>query len=189
MRWLCSDLVGADCWLAVGSDKPSNSPPSSPEEEDDESHTQFYNQACWRHLSEYILHHLCASSGVKLTHSEVNVAFAPTHDQECFGLRGRCVRGFRWRVIRAWVCGAWGGHRLTCDKKSNESKDFASTVLHKCHSYKWHINSCHHACHLPGTVAKNLTASRCPWKHSWAWAMEQYGTELPDMAQSELSSP
>lgn len=37
MRWLCSALVGADGWLAVGSDKPSSSLPSSPEEEDDES--------------------------------------------------------------------------------------------------------------------------------------------------------
>lgn len=41
MRWLCSALVGADGWLAVGSDKPSSSLPSSPEEEDDESNKRL----------------------------------------------------------------------------------------------------------------------------------------------------
>lgn len=40
MRWLCSALVGADGWLAVGSDKPSNSLLSSPEEEEDKSNKQ-----------------------------------------------------------------------------------------------------------------------------------------------------
>lgn len=44
MRWLRSALVGADCWLAVGSDKPSNSPPSSPEEDDNESDKQQTTQ-------------------------------------------------------------------------------------------------------------------------------------------------
>lgn len=40
MRWLCSALVGDDCWPAAGSDKPSSSPPSSPGEEDEESNEQ-----------------------------------------------------------------------------------------------------------------------------------------------------
>lgn len=43
--------------------------------------------------------------------------------------------------------------------------------------------------HSPGTVTKNLTAFRCPWKQSWAWAMEQYGTALAVTPHSELSSP
>ncbi len=42
---------------------------------------------------------------------------------------------------------------------------------------------------LPGTVAKNLTASLWPWKQSWACAMEQYGTYEPVTAQSTVSSP
>lgn len=141
MRWLCSAFVGADCWLAVCSDKPSNSPPSSPEGRDHESdkqskiwiflyffysiETQLYNFLCpVQHLKLTLpmLHQWCQCCGL-LTDSEVNVAFASTHDQEGFGLWGRCVRGFRRRVIRAWICGAWRGHRLTCDKQSHDRKE------------------------------------------------------------------
>lgn len=42
---------------------------------------------------------------------------------------------------------------------------------------------------LPGTAVKNLTASLCPWKHSWACAMEQKGTKVPAVTLSLLSSP
>lgn len=31
---------------------------------------------------------------------------------------------------------------------------------------------------MSGTATRNFTASRCPWKLSWAWAIEQYGTYL-----------
>lgn len=27
----------------------------------------------------------------------------------------------------------------------------------------------------PGTATKKVTASRCPWKLSWAWAIEHHG--------------
>lgn len=148
MRWLCSALVGADCRPAVGSDKPSNSPPSSPEKEEDQSNKQMFNQllqwgstvklqfclslrgntnTTWRTTS--VLPHWCQRC-VILTHSEVNVAFASTHDQVGFGLRGRCVRGFRCRVIRAWICSAWRGHRLSCDKREWKNTERKNTSCH-----------------------------------------------------------
>lgn len=52
-----------------------------------------------------------------LTHSEVDVAFASAHDQICFGIGGRRVRGFRRRIVWARVCRARRGHRLTCGSK------------------------------------------------------------------------
>lgn len=127
MRWLCSAFVGADCWLAVGSDKPSNSPPSSPEEEDDESSEQLCS---WFTTGvETVLHQFRAvlkQNGNQrkhgfLTHSEVNVAFASTHDQVCFGLGGCCVRGLRCKIIRAWIS-TWRWHCLTCDKRNQMTK-------------------------------------------------------------------
>lgn len=42
---------------------------------------------------------------------------------------------------------------------------------------------------VPGTAVKNLTASLCPWKQSWACAMEQKGTKVPAVTLSLFSSP
>ena len=42
---------------------------------------------------------------------------------------------------------------------------------------------------VPGTATKNLTASLCPWKESWACAMEQNGMKLPGVTLSVLLSP
>lgn len=50
------------------------------------------------------------------------------------------------------------------------------------------IEACSLVC-LPGTAVKNFTASLWPWKESWAWAMEQYGTNVPAVTLSLLSSP
>lgn len=66
------------------------------------------------HFAASVLRQWCQGWD-ELTHSEVNVAFPATHDQVRFGLWGHCVRGFRWRVIGAWIYSAWRGHRLTCD--------------------------------------------------------------------------
>ena len=32
-----------------------------------------------------------------------------------------------------------------------------------------------------------MTASLCPWKESWAWAIPQYGMKLPGVTRSFLS--
>lgn len=55
----------------------------------------------WRHLETVLKQNGNQRKHGFLTHSEVNVAFASTHDQVRFGLGGCCVRGFRCRIIRA----------------------------------------------------------------------------------------
>jgi hypothetical protein len=39
---------------------------------------------------------------------------------------------------------------------------------------------------LPGTATKNLTASRWPWKESWACDMLQNGTNVSAVSDSPL---
>lgn len=102
MRWLRSALVGVDCWLSVGSDKPSSSLPSSPAggggggvSQSEELSVQRGRYSRW--ISVPTLRSSAANG--PLTHSEVDVALASAHDQICFGIRGRRVRGFRRRIV------------------------------------------------------------------------------------------
>jgi len=112
-----------------------------------------------------------------LTHSEVNVAFASAHDQVRVRLRGGCFWEFRWRVVRAWTCTAWRGHRLTCDKK-------IIAALHKYHRHKWSFvilltyGNCTQTfsgfmdIHLAAFVTISATSSTgaaylAPWQRTW----------------------
>lgn len=102
MRWLRSALVGVDCWLSVGSDKPSSSLPSSPAgggrggvSPSEELSVQHGRYSRWISVSTL----RSFGANCPLTHSEVDVAFASAHDQICFGVRGRRVGGFRRRIV------------------------------------------------------------------------------------------
>lgn len=67
-------------------------------------------------------------------------------------------------------------------------KRFAKTVWQQSRGITQTLDAHSRVC-SPGTAVKNFTASLWPWKESWAWAMEQYGTKVPGVTLSLFSSP